>query len=579
MSPAYAGPPEPPLHTVFKPMMPRIWVALFVSSVVALLSLAPSVYMLEVYDRVINSRNVTTLVMLSLAVVWAYAVTELLDWVRSETMMEVGHEADRQITPRLFRGMFHANLRALPGGHQQAMNDWAVVRDFLHSPFVLALFEIPVALVFLVLVYLIHPLLGWLALAGGVVQVGLAWLANRTTQPPLMAANRSSAQAQHFAEGFMRNAEVVEAMGMLRSIHARWLNRQREFLGLQAKASTAAGTIQAITRVLQMVVGSALLGFSAWLFLRNSFNGSPGLMIVVSIIGGRALAPLVQMVAQWQLVLNARESWVRLNALLSGLPETAPAMPLPAPQGNLTVEQLVAGAPALPGRPSLPILRGIHFAVAPGEVLAVIGPSASGKTTLARVLMGVWAPFGGSVRLDHVDIASWNKEELGPHLGYLPQGVELFEGTVAENIARFGAVDMVLVEEAAALVGMNDLIRALPQGYDTPVGRDGAALSGGQRQRIALARALYGQPALIVLDEPNSSLDDAGDAALARALIELKKRKATVVLITHRSSLMGLTEKILVLRDGLQQAFGPRDEILAALQQAQQQAKQQGHRA
>jgi ATP-binding cassette subfamily C exporter for protease/lipase len=281
------------------------------------------------------------------------------------------------------------------------------------------------------------------------------------------------------------------------------------------------------------------------------------------------------MVTQWRQVVNARDAWSRLSALLSAIPARPPAMPLPAPRGALKVEQLMAGAPVPPGQPAVQILRGVQFALQPGEVLAVIGPSASGKTTLARLLVGLWPAAAGKVRLDGADVYAWNKNELGPHVGYLPQGVELFEGTVAENIARFGPVDESRVTAAAQLVGLQEMIQALPQGYETPVGRDGAVLSGGQRQRIALARALYGDPVLVVLDEPNSSLDEAGDQALSEALKQLRARGATVVVMTHRAGILGLCDKILLLVDGAQQAFGPRDEVMAAMQKAQAQAQAQ----
>jgi ATP-binding cassette subfamily C exporter for protease/lipase len=449
------------------------------------------------------------------------------------------------------------------------------VREFLHSPFVASAMELPVALVFLVLVYLINPLLGWVTLAGAVLQVLVAWLTERSTQPPLAAANRTAQAAQQYADGSLRNAEVIEAMGMIRDIHGRWIKRQREFLGLQAEASASAGGFQAASKMIQQVMSSALLGLSAWLLLRNELAGGPAMMIVASIIGGRVLAPLVQMVAQWRGVVQARDAWSRLNMLMTMTPPRETGMPLPVPRGLLTVEQLVAGPPVPPGQAPAPILRGVQFALQPGESLAVIGPSAAGKTTLARMLVGLWPAMGGKVRLDGADVHAWHKTELGPHLGYLPQGVELFEGTVAENICRFGDLHMQAVEAAARAVGLHEFIQALPQGYGTPVGRDGAVLSGGQRQRVALARALYGDPALIVLDEPNSSLDEAGDAALAAALRGLKARGATVVVMTHRTSVLGAVDKVLLLVDGAQQAFGPRDEVLAALQKAQSQAQAQ----
>jgi ATP-binding cassette subfamily C exporter for protease/lipase len=287
------------------------------------------------------------------------------------------------------------------------------------------------------------------------------------------------------------------------------------------------------------------------------------MMIIGSVLGGRVLAPLSQLVAQWNSVVNVRGAWSRLDMLLAQMPAKPEAMPLPAPKGVLTVEGLVAGAPGQ----QVPIVRGVQFALNPGEVLAVVGPSASGKTTLARLLVGLWPSMGGKVRLDGADVHSWDKTELGPYLGYLPQGVELLEGTLAENIARFGDVDMVQVEAAARLVGVHELIMSLPQGYNSPVGRDGAMLSGGQRQRVGLARALYGKPVFVVLDEPNSSLDEAGDAALAAAIAALKQLGTTFVVMTHRTSVLGVADKMLIMRDGAQQAFGPRDEVLAALQQ------------
>jgi ATP-binding cassette subfamily C exporter for protease/lipase len=570
---------DAPLTEIFRPHFPQLRRAFVVTLIAGLLVLSPSVYMLEVYSRVVDARSLSTLLALSLAVVMAFALMEVLEWLRSEMLHTIGEEADKRITPRLFNLIFEAHLKRQAGGSLQVLNDWRQVRDFLNLPFLTALMELPVAVVFLVLVYLISPVLGWVTLGAAVIQVVVAWMTNRMSQPPLLAANRTAVQAQNYADASLRNAEVIEAMGMLRGIHARWIRKQREFLGLQAQASTAAGGFQALSKMLQQVVGSALLGLSAWLLLKNELNGGPAMMIVSSIIGGRVLTPLVQMVSQWQAALNAQEAWTRLNVILAAMPERDPAMPLPAPRGLLTVEQLVAGAPPLPGQAPQPILRGVQFALNPGELLAIIGPSAAGKTTLARLLVGLWPAMGGKVRLDGADVYQWSKTELGPYIGYSPQGIELFEGTVGENIARFGDLDPKKVQAAAEAVGMHDTILALPQGYDTPVGRDGAVLSGGQRQRVALARALYGDPALIVLDEPNSSLDEAGDAALQKALVGLKARHATVVVITHRTSVLSVTDKLLILRDGAQQAFGPRDEVLAAMQKAQAQAQAQAQQA
>lgn len=580
-----ANPGAEELRRVFVPLWPVFRRAVLISILASLLVLAPSVYMLEVYARVVDTRSHLTLWMLTLAVVLAYALMEALEWVRSELLHHVGQEADRVVAPRLFDLMFDAHLNRLPGGNLQPFNDWRTVREFIHSPFLLATLEVPASLVFLVLTYMLHPVLGWVTIAGAVLQVGIAWWTERSSQPPLAAANRSAMGAQQYADGSLRNAEVIEAMGMLRHIHGRWIKRQRDFLKLQSQASVAAGTMQAVSKMIQQVLGSALLGLGAWFTLKHELWGGPAMMVVSSIIGARVLAPLVQMVAQWRQVVNARDAWGRLSANLAMVPARETGMPLPPPRGMLTVEQLVAGPPMPPGQMAPPILRGLQFALQPGELLAVIGPSASGKTTLARLLVGLWPAQGGKVRLDGADVYAWDKAELGPYLGYLPQGVELLEGTVAENIARFGDVNPAQVEAAARAVGLHEFILALPQGYNTPVGRDGAVLSGGQRQRVALARALYGQPALVVLDEPNSSLDEAGDAALMHALLGLKARGATVVVMTHRTSLLAVTDKVLWLAEGGQQAFGPRDQVLEALRkfneqvQAQAQQAQQAHQA
>ncbi len=564
------NPSRPPseLRLALNALRPQIVKACGFSIATGLLLLAPTVYMLEVYDRVVNSRDHLTLLMFTVLVLAAFVVMELLDWARTEVMAEAAHEFDAKLSNRIFNAIFVANLRRMPGGTAQPMNDFKTLREFLPTPVVLAVMESPVALVFLVLVFAISPVLGWAALAGAVVQTLIAWLNERSTQPPMSEASRAAIGAQQYAGASLRNAQVIEAMGMLRDIHKRWMQFQRKFLEQQAVASDSAAVFQALTKMIQQVMSSLLLGLGAWLLLRNSLAGGAGMMIVASVLGGRILAPLVQIVSQWRAVVGARDAWARLDQLLIQIPEQQPAMPLPPPRGALTVEPLTAGAPG----GHVPILRGIQFSLQPGEVLAVIGPSASGKTTLARLLTGVWPSPSGKVRLDGVDVFSWNKQELGPFVGYLPQGVELLDGTLAENIARFGRGSAAQVEAAARSVGMHEYICSLPEGYETQVGREGAILSGGQRQRVALARALYGDPVFVVLDEPNSSLDEAGDAALAAAITARKATGTTFVVMTHRTSILAVADKLLVLRDGGQHAFGPRDEVLAELQKANQQA-------
>lgn len=556
------------LRDAFGPLRPYFVKSAWFGVVAGLLVLMPSWYMLEVYDRVVNSRSHMTLLMLTLLVLAAYVVMEILEWAHNEEMREAGLVLDRLMGDRIFTASFEANLKHIPGGTTQPLNDLRTVRDFLPSPLLKSLIDAPVALVFLVLIFAISPVLGYAGLVGAIAQTFVAWLNERSTQPPLSAANRSSFAAQQYADGTLRNAQVIEAMGMLGDIHKRWIAKQREFLGLQALASERAGVYTAISKFLQTVMASLLLGLGAWLLLRNQLNGGAAMMIVGSILGGRVLQPLVQIVTQWRTAVNARDAFHRLESLLTAVPVKPDSMELPVPRGRLVAENIIAIAPGT----QTPILRGVTFGLNPGEVLAVIGPSASGKTTLARVLAGIWPSAGGKARLDGADVHAWDKNELGPHVGYLPQGVELFDGSLAENIARFGQMEKAKVENAARAVGLHEFIMALPQGYDTEVGPEGARLSGGQRQRVGLARALYGDPVFVVLDEPNSSLDETGEAALAAAIAEYKARGTTFVVITHRTSLMGVSDKVLLLRDGSAQAFGPRDEVLAALQKAAQEA-------
>lgn len=545
--------------------------AAFFSLFCNLLILAPTGYMLEVYDRVVNSRNTTTLFMLTLLVLGLYVIMEILEWARNTTMMEAGLVLDRTLRERLFNAIFEANLRHIPGGTSQVMNDLRTVREFLASPALMALTDAPVSFLLLILVYMVNPLLGWISIIAALLQLFLTWLTEKNTQPPLVAANREAIAAQNYAHGTLRNAQVIEAMGMLNYIHRRWMEKQHRFLRLQAEASDHAGGNAALSKMLQTTLSSALLGLGAWLSIQGELAGGSGMMIVAWILGPRALAPLVQVVTLWKNVVNARDAYSRLDKILEALPPHKEGMSLPPPKGLLTVEGVVATAPGSP----VPIIRGVSFAVPPGHILAMVGPSGSGKTTLARLMVGIWPAMNGKVRLDGVDIYPWNKTELGPHIGYLPQDTELFDGTLAENIARFGEVDMEKVEAAARNVGVHDAILALPDGYETLIGDNGCFLSGGQRQRVGLARAIYGNPKFIVLDEPNSSLDEAGEAALVQTLLSLKAQGATIIVITHRTSVLAAVDLLLVLRDGQVQMAGPRDEVLAAMQKAQAQSTSQ----
>ena len=553
-----------PLRGALTALFPSLWHAFWFSVIVNVLVLAPSAYMMEVYDRVVNSRSHMTLLMLTLMVVGVYALLEALEWVRRQVMHDAGIEFDKGLRARVFSAIYSARLLNLPVGGAQALKDLKNIREFLPSPALLAVVDAPLALLVLVLIFLMAPGLGWFAVAGALMQFAIGVVNERRIKQPLLAANRSAIDAQGYADGVIRNAQVIESMGMLGDIHKRWMGRQREFLLQQAIASDHAGTNSALSKLVQSLLGSLLLGMGCWLTLKGELHGSG--MIVASILGGRVLAPLVQIIGSWRQVESTLESYTRLDAMLKEFPLPDISMPLPAPTGFLSVEGVVAGAPRSP----IQILKGISFRVAPGGSLAIVGPSASGKTTLARLLVGIWPSMQGKVRLDGNDVYQWNKEELGQYVGYLPQTVELFEGTIAENVARFGEPDADKVQDACRLVGLDGFIEQLPKGYDTQVGDDGSFLSGGERQRVALARALYGMPKFVVLDEPNASLDEAGDAALLNAVKKLRAQGTTVIVMTHRLNILGAIEHMLVMVDGQVQRFGTCQEVLAALQSPQQ---------
>jgi ATP-binding cassette, subfamily C, bacterial exporter for protease/lipase len=548
-----------PLREALAALTPFVTKTFYFSLVVNVLVLAPSAYMMEVYDRVVNSRSHTTLAMLTLLVIGIYMLLEALEWVRRQIMHDAGMELDKGLRKRVFNAIFSARVQNIPAG-AQALRDLKALREFLPSPALLAVIDAPLALLVLVIIFLMSPALGWFAVAGALLQFVIGVINERRIREPLLAANRSLISAQTYADGVIRNAQVIKSMGMLGHIHKRWMSRQQDFLLQQAEASDHAGSNAALSKLVQSLLSSLLLGMGCWLTLKGELHGSG--MIVASILGGRVLSPLVQIIGSWRQVEGALEAYSRLESLLKEFSLPEKGMPLPAPTGILSVEGIIACAPRSP----VQILKGVSFRVAPGGSLAVVGPSASGKTTLARLLTGIWPAMQGKVRLDGNDIYQWDKEELGQHIGYLPQNVELFEGTIAENIARFGDPDPEKVREACRMVGLEGFIEQLPEKYDTQIGDDGSFLSGGERQRMALARAIYGMPKFVVLDEPNASLDEAGDAALLNTVKHLRAKGTTVIVMTHRLNILGAIEHMLVLVDGQVQRFGTCQEVMEALQ-------------
>lgn len=540
----------------------------FFSMFVNLLMLVPAIYMLQVYDRVIASGSYSTLLMLTLLMVFLMTTMGALEWVRSRIMVRVSTRIDSLMGGRLFDASFRQSLYT--GGMQssaQPLNDLTGLRQFLTGNGLFAFFDSPWVPIYVLIMYLFHPWFGYVAILSVIVLVSLALINEKLTSKMLGEANGENMAAMNFTTKNLRNAEVVESMGMLTRLRDRWQERNRRVLAMQGIASDRSGIVTSISKTFRLIVQSLVLGLGAYLALQNEI--SPGLMIAGSILLGRALAPIDQMIGVWKQFVSARSQYERLNQVLSSIAEEPEKMPLPAPKGDVTADNLLVAAPGS----RTAIIKGVSFQVPAGSMVGIIGPSASGKSTLARAMLGIWSSMGGKMRLDGADVYSWVREELGPYVGYLPQDIELFEGSISENIARFGEVDANEVVKAARMAGVHEMVLSLPDGYDTVIGATGGGLSGGQRQRIGLARAIYGQPRLIVLDEPNSNLDDQGEAALSVALKALKETGATVFVITHRATVLSVVDKLMVLKEGTIAMFGDRDQVMSELQKTARAAK------
>jgi len=538
------------------------------SAVINVLMLMPAIYMLQLYDSVLTSRNEMTLLMLTLIMLGAYIFMGALEFVRSFVLIRVGAQLDMKLNKRVYSAAFEQGLKMGDGNAGQALKDLTSLRQFLTGNALFALFDAPWFPIYLFVIFVFHPALGVFALCGTIVLITLAYINEKISHKPLAEANTMAIASSNIASNNLRNAEVIEAMGMLPNIQARWFKLHSRFLTLQAEASEKAGVMTALSKSFTVTLQSLMLGFGALLVLENDIT--PGMMIAGSILLGRAIAPVQLLITTWKQIGTARSAYERLNKLLEQNPPREAGMPLPKPRGVVAVES----ATAIPPGSKIPVIKSLSFSLDAGEVLGVIGPSGSGKSTLARLLVGVWPVASGKVRLDGADVYLWNKDELGPYIGYLPQDIELFAGTVSENIARFGEIDADKVILAAQRAGVHEMILNMPEGYDTTLGEGGGGLSGGQKQRIGLARAMYDDPSLLVLDEPNSNLDDVGEQALLNAIIDLRKRGKTIVLITHRTSIIGVTTKLLLMQDGMAKMFGPTKQVIEELTKQQQQAKQ-----
>jgi PrtD family type I secretion system ABC transporter len=524
-----------------------------------LLALASPLYMMQLFDKVLSSRSGDTLVMLTLITAFAVGVLCLLDAIRGQVLVRIGEWLDERLGPTVFGGALGLALKSDASRAALAFGDLQALRGFFTGPAVLPLLDAPWAPIFIIALFILHPLLGAVGLGGGIVLLGLALLNEFATRNPLRVANAATLRTRQRAEAALRNAEVIRAMGMADGVVKLWRGEMAETRAAVRDAGSRGSLILGASRFLRLMLQIVILGVGAWLVIEE--QSSPGAMFAASFLLARALSPVENAIGTWKSLVGARLAYRRLVDLLADTSWAKKGMELPTPEGMLQVDR-VSYVP--PGADE-PTLRGVSFDLLPGEVLGVVGPSAAGKSTLARLIAGTWRPTAGKVRLDNADIAVWHASGGSAHIGYLPQDIELFAGTVRDNIARLSAAAPDQVIEAAQLVGLHGAIMSLPAGYDSEIGDGGLKLSGGLRQRIALARAVFGRPRLVVLDEPNASLDQEGDEALHAALIELKRHGATVVVVAHRPSILGLADKLLVLRHGMVDVYGNRADVIAKL--------------
>ncbi len=542
----------------------REFVAVGLFSMVAnVLMLSPTIYMLQVDDRVLSSQSELTLLAVSLITLMLFGVMAFAEWMRSRLLVSTGVRLDEALSTQVFNASFEAHLSQSTANASRSFGDLIQIRQFLTGNGIFAFFDAPWTPIYMAVLFLLHPWLGLMGVVFALVQAALAWFGHRHTLAPSEAATKANAEAGAFLQGKLRNSEVLESMGMVKNLQSRWADKHQAALTQNGAAQHLTHRITAISKFIRYTQQSLALGAGALLVIDGQL--SAGGMIAANVLMTRALAPIDMIVGSWRQFIGMRAAFARLEDLLIEHPPRDPAFKRVSPQGEMTLRDVVATAP---GRDK-PILQNVNLHVPTGSVLVILGPSGSGKSTLARVLVGIWPDVSGEVLIDGLPIQGWNRMELGPHLGYLPQDIELFEGTIAENIARFDEVDSDRVIEAAQSAGLHEMILRFPKGYDTSIGEAGSLLSGGQRQRIGLARAIYGDPALIVLDEPNANLDEAGETALFSAIQKLKNKGKTVLLITHRPNAVAVADRILILRDGQVQIEGPRDEVIASLQKLQ----------
>ncbi len=530
------------------------------SAAINFLMLTPIIYMLQVYDRVVASGSLSTLAMLSIMMVGLLLASGGFEWVRSVILIRASNQIEAKLRRRVSEATFKRSI--MTGGRNnstQSISDLISLRQFLTGNGLFAFFDTPWFPIYVGVMYLFHPWFGLAGIIAGAIMLTFTLSTEILTSKELKEANKESSIFTNQVQGSLRNSEVIDAMGMGPNLQARLNQHADKALYLQGQASFKGGALLSLSKSVRMILQSFVLGLGAFLALRQEI--SPGMMIAGSLLLGRALAPIDMLTGSWKGFTVARAQYNRLSELLEQIPAEQETMSLPAPTGRLEAEQIVVSAPGSKNQ----ILRGVSFDLSAGEALGIVGPSGAGKSTLARTLLGIWAPSHGTVRLDGADVSSWDRKELGPHIGYLPQDIELFDGSIAENICRFGPTNAESIVSAATLAGVHELILTLPEGYDTVMSAGGGTLSGGQRQRIGLARAVYNAPRLIVLDEPNSNLDDVGEKELVAAISRIKNQGSTIIVISHRTPLLHAMDKMLVLKEGLVAAFGTKDQVLGQL--------------
>nr|WP_244505331.1 type I secretion system permease/ATPase [Rhizobium sp. LCM 4573] len=537
-----------------------------ISGVVNLLALTSPLFMLQVYDRVLASRSIPTLVGLAVLALILYLVQAGLDVIRSRILLRVGESFDHQLSGRIHEAVLRLPLETkMPGDGLQPLRDLDNVRGFLSGQGPTAFFDLPWMPLYLAICFAFHFWIGVTASAGAVTLIVMTALTDFLSRTPIREATRQGMVRSAAMEAGRRNAEVVRALGLQERLSTRWRHVNAAYLASNRRAGDVAGQFGAVSRSLRLILQSAMLGVGAWLVIEQQVTA--GVMIASSIMMGRALAPVDLAIGSWKPFLMARQSWDRLSGLLSMMPEAPVVMTLPAPTEKLTIENLTI---VPPGLAKIPTIAGVSFAVPAGSAVGVIGPSGSGKSTLSRVIVGAWSPVGGKVRLDGASLDQWDRDALGKHIGYLPQGVELFEGTIGENISRFDPnADPQAIVDAARAAEAHELILRFEKGYETEIGEAGSMLSAGQRQRIGLARALYGNPFLVVLDEPNANLDAEGEAAVVKAIAAIRARNGIAIVVAHRPSALGSVDLVLMIDNGRMAAFGPRDEVLSRVLKVQ----------